>query len=128
MQTRTRTALILSVIGLAFALGPAVQPALAQGKKGGNGSAVPPGHAKKKVTSAQAVVAVREVLVVHGYNVVRVEQVGVTQVIHYRRGNNGRGRGLGPVQKMVIRPSGDVVVFDSAPPKVLVDVRARLGL
>jgi hypothetical protein len=29
---------------------------------------------------------------------------------------------------MVIRPSGDVVVFESAPERAVVDIRVRLGL
>jgi hypothetical protein len=29
---------------------------------------------------------------------------------------------------MIVRPSGSTVVFDAAPPKVLLDIRLRLGL
>jgi hypothetical protein len=88
----------------------------------------PPGQAKKQVTPANAVVVSREVLVKHGFTVVRVEQVGPTQVIYYRRGNNGRGRGGGPMEKMVVRPSGQIVVFESTPAPVLADIKIRLGL
>ena len=88
----------------------------------------PPGQAKKQVTPAAAVVVSREVLVKHGFSVVRVEQVGVTQVIYYRRGNNGRGRGGGPMEKMVVRPSGQIVVFESTPAPVLADIKIKLGL
>ena len=88
----------------------------------------PPGQAKKQVTPASAVVVSREVLVKHGFTVVRVEQVGPTQVIYYRRGNNGRGRGGGPMEKMVVRPSGQIVVFESTPAPVLADIKIRLGL
>jgi hypothetical protein len=123
----------LSVVAVLSVAGAAASPALAQGK-GNNHAAkptvqrsLPPGQAKKHVSPAQGVVVAREVLVANGYTVVRVEQVGPTQVIYYRRGNNGRGRGLGPVEKMVVRPAGSVVVFDAAPEKVLVDIRLRIG-
>jgi hypothetical protein len=70
----------------------------------------------------------RDILVAHGYQVVRVETVEHAHVIYYRRGNNGRGRGLGPVERMIIKPAGEIVVFESAPSKVLVDINLRLGL
>jgi hypothetical protein len=97
---------------------------LAQGK-GPKGTH--PGQAKK-VTPDAAVVVTRDVLVKHGFTFVRVERVGGTQVIYYRRGNMGKGKGLGPIQRMVVRPSGDIVVFDNAPSVVLVDVKLKLGL
>jgi hypothetical protein len=103
-------------------------PALAQGKAHSGSKGMPPGQAKKMVTPAQAVVVSRDVLVMHGFEVVRVETIKTGQVIYYRRGNNGRGRGLGPVEKMVVRPSGSTVVFESAPKNVLLDIRVRLGL
>jgi hypothetical protein len=100
--------------------------ALAQGK-GAKGK-VPPGQAKKHVTPAGAVVVTREMLVKHGFTVVRVEQINGAQVVYFRRGNMGKGKGLGPVQHMVVRPSGDIVVFEGAPSVVLVDVKLKLGL
>jgi hypothetical protein len=60
--------------------------------------------------------------------VVRIEHVGVTEVVYYRRGSNGRGRGHGPLQKMVVRPSGTIVVFEAAPAPILAEIRIRLGL
>ena len=104
----------------------ALAPTLAQGK--GHAGGLPPGQAKKQVTPAQAVAVSRDVLVAHGFEVVRVETIKTGQVIYYRRGNNGRGRGRGPVEKMVVRPSGSTVVFDAVPQKVLLDIRVRLGL
>ena len=108
----------------------AATAAEAQGRgKGGKGAkGTPPGHAKKHVSTGDAVIATREVLVMHGYKVIRVERVDSHHVIYYRRGNNGRGRGLGPLERMVVRPAGTVVAFESAPPRVLVDVNVRLGL
>ena len=105
--------------------------ALAQGKGHGNqGSHVPPGQAKKKVVTAdQAIVATREVLVSHGYEIVRVEMVRETRVVYYRRGNMGRGKGKGPVERIVIRPEPERIVWVSPPPKgILVDINVRLGM
>ena len=102
-------------------------PALAQGRGHGE-KGLPPGQAKKLVTPAQAVVVSRDVLISHGFEVVRVETIKTGQIIYFRRGNNGRGRGLGPVEKMIVRPSGSTVVFESVPDRVLLDIRVRLGL
>ena len=104
---------------------------LAQGKSQGVKVAhVPPGHAKKKVVTAdQAIIATREVLVSHGYEVVRVELVQGTRVVYYRRGNMGRGKGKGPIEKIVIRPEPDRVVFVSPPPRgLMIDINVRLGI
>jgi len=32
------------------------------------------------------------------------------------------------MEKMIVRPSGSTVVFESAPKNVLLDIRVRLGL
>ena len=101
--------------------------ALAQGKS----QKAPPGHAKKKkvVTADEAIVVTRHVLVSNGYEIVRVELVQGTRVIYYRRGNMGRGRGKGPIEKIVIRPEPDRVVFVSPPPRgLMVDINVRLGM
>jgi hypothetical protein len=126
MDSTYRPARILVglLLALAFAL---ASTALGQGRPGAKPHA-PPGHAKKRVTTVQAVVVTRDVLVAHGYEVVRVEKVGLTQVIYYRRGNNGRGRGHGPLERLIVKPAGERVIFESAPPKVLVAINVRLGL
>ena len=103
----------------------------AQGKgNSGKSGHVPPGHAKKKVVTAdQAIVVTREVLVSHGFEVVRVELVQGTRVVYYRRGNMGRGKGKGPIEKIVIRPEPDRVIFVSPPPRgLMVDINVRLGM
>jgi hypothetical protein len=97
----------------------ASRPAQAQGK------------AKRKhyvVSSDKAVSVTRTVLVRQGYQVVRVERVGPTHVVYYRRGNMGRGKGKGPVQRMVIRTVRDRVIFEDAEPSVLVDIDIKLKL
>lgn len=116
----------LTSLAALLVLSASASPALAQGK--GHVGGLPPGQAKKMVTPSQAVVVSREVLVSHGFEVVRVETFKTGQVIYYRRGNHGRGRGLGPVEKMIVRPSGSTVIVESAPRNVLLDIRVRLGL
>ena len=80
------------------------------------------------VSSDRAVTVTQEVLVKHGYDVVRVDREGDAQVIYYRRGNNGRGRGKGRLEKMVIRREAERVVFVDAPSAILVDINIRLKL
>jgi hypothetical protein len=94
-------------------------PAQAQGKVK---------HKHYAVTSDRAVVVTRTVLVQRGYTVVRVERVGPTRVVYYRRGSMGRGRGKGPIQRMVIRSIRDRVIFEDAEPDVLVDIDVKLKL
>lgn len=83
---------------------------------------------RKRVTSSQAVVVTREVLITNGYQIVNVVPTGTTQVIYYRRGNRGNGRGLGPVEKIIVIPAGDVVRFQSVPDAMLATILRRLGL
>jgi hypothetical protein len=80
------------------------------------------------VSSEKAVSVTRAVLVRQGYTIVRVERVGPTHVVYYRRGNMGRGKGKGPVQRMVIRTVRDRVMFEEAEPSVLVDIDVKLKL
>ena len=133
MMSRYRIALTTAAIAAACLLSPA-SSAMAQGKGHGNhderGEHVPPGQAKKKVVTAdQAIFATREVLVSHGYEIVRVERVQTTRVVYYRRGNMGRGKGKGPIERIVIRPEPDRVVFVSPPPRgLMVDINVRLGM
>ncbi|MGH6690801.1 MAG: hypothetical protein ACREF4_09000 [Gammaproteobacteria bacterium] len=111
-------------VGLAIAaILLAVSNATAQDNGKGKG---PP--AKVRVTTNDAVVVTREILVKNGYEIVRVEPAGATQVIWYRLGNRGKGKGLGPPAKIIVRPHGDVVVFEGGPSRVIVDVRIRLKL
>ena len=110
--------------GLALALSAltlSAAPAHAQGK----------GHGKDKhyaVSTDRAVTVTRNVLVRQGYDVVRIERVGVTQVVYYRAGNRGRGRGKGPVEKMVIRTVERRIVFEDTPPAIMVDIDVNLKL
>jgi len=109
--------------GLALAvavLAVSTAPAYAQGKGKG------PKH--YAVTTDRAVSVTRTVLVRQGYDVVRVERVGTTQVVYYRAGNHGRGKGKGPLEKMVIRTVDRRIVFEQTPPAILVDIDVNLKL
>lgn len=108
--------------GLALALAAvtlSAAPAHAQGKSKAKHYAV---------SSDRAVTVTRDILVRQGYAVVRVEHVGATQVVYYRAGNRGKGKGKGPVEKMVIRTVDRRVVFEDAPPAVMVDIDVHLKL
>jgi hypothetical protein len=110
------------VAGLALVLGAvavSATPAHAQGKS------------KEKhytVSSDRAVNVTRTVLVRQGFDVVRIERVGVTQVVYYRAGNHGRGKGKGRIEKMVIRTVDRRIVFEDVPPAIMVDIDVNLKL
>jgi hypothetical protein len=127
MQPRVRAANLFFLVALLSSLGGAARPAMAQGRANAGKAAAPGQKKKEKVTPAAAVTVTREILVARGYRVARVEVVRDAHVIYFYRGNNGRGRGRGPLEKMIIRPSGDLVVFESAPEQVRIDLRIRLG-
>jgi hypothetical protein len=111
--------LLWSVLAVIVLAGSLATPAHAQGKSKNKHYAV---------SSGRAVNITRTVLVERGYTVVRVERVGPTQVVYYRLGNNGRARGKGRLQRMVIRQVRNQIVFEEAEPAVLVDIDLRLKL
>ena len=115
----------------------------AQGKSKGNGSGSQPAAAanggtsgakakgapgKRKMSHAQAVDVSREVLVAQGYNVQRVEIVGDTRVIYYYRGNNGRGKGRGPLERIVVRPTAERFVVEGGTRSVISAIMQKIGL
>jgi hypothetical protein len=112
---RFAAGLALAVLALALS----VAPAHAQGK----------GKDKHyAISNDRAVTVTRNVLVHQGYDVVRIERVGTTQVVYYRAGNRGRGKGKGPLQKMVIRTVERRIVFENTPPAIMVDIDVNLKL
>jgi hypothetical protein len=126
MARYTRIALIATVTAGLWVGGSAVA---AQGS--GDLKAPPGAGNKKKVrlpSTNDAVTVAREMLVKHGYEVVRVDIVEDTRVIYYRVGNRGRGRGRGRLQKIVVLREPERVVFIDAPRVVLVDINVKLGL
>lgn len=80
------------------------------------------------VSEDRAVTVTREVLVAQGYNVVEVESKGTEQIVYYRLGNKGKGKGQGKLQKMVIKREAESVVFVDTPSSILVDINVRLKL
>jgi hypothetical protein len=108
-----RTLLIL------LALAALALPAAAQGRGPKKEFAVAPDR---------AISVTREVLVRQGWEVVRIDVVGNDRVVYYRRGNMGRGRGKGPIVKMIIRRVENRVVFVDAPDAILVDINIKLRL
>lgn len=89
------------------------------------------GRAPKKefaVAPSRAMSVTREVLTRQGYEVVRVQVVGNDRVIWYRRGNMGRGRGQGPLVKMIVRRVENRVLFVDVPDAILVDINVKLRI
>jgi hypothetical protein len=96
-------------------------------------ASAPRAHAQGKgkhyaVSSDKAMSAARVVLERQGYELVRVVRDRDAQVIYYRRGNNGRGKGKGPMERMVIRTVERRVVFEGVPSGILVDIDVELEL
>jgi hypothetical protein len=116
---RTARQLLWSALATVALVGLSAAPAQAQGKSKDKHYAI---------SSDKAVSVTRTVLVHQGYSVIRIERVGPTQVVYYRRGNMGRGRGKGPIQRLVIRTVRDRVIFEEAEPSVLVDIDLKLKL
>lgn len=80
------------------------------------------------IEPTRAMSVTREVLVGQGYEVVRVELRGNDRIVYYRRGNMGRGKGKGPLVKLIIRRTANRVVFVDTPDAILVDINVRLRL
>ncbi|HEX7335838.1 MAG TPA: hypothetical protein VF252_01420 [Gemmatimonadales bacterium] len=118
---RTGRQLLWSAAVAVVLIGIAATPAQAQGKAKGK-------HKHYVVSTDRAITVTRTVLVRQGYEVVRVERVGPTQVVYYRPGKKWRGRGRPPLHRMVIRTVENRVVFEDTEPSVLVDIDVRLKL
>lgn len=80
------------------------------------------------VAPDRAISVTRDVLVRQGYEVVRIDIVGNDRVVYYRRGNMGRGKGKGPIVKMIIRRVENRIVFVDTPDAILVDINVKLRL
>ena len=87
------------------------------------------GNAKEyAVTHDQAITVTRDVLVRHGFEVIRIEDKGDYHIVHYRAGNNGRGKGKGPPATMIIRKVRNRIVFENTPSAILIDIDIKLKL
>ena len=80
------------------------------------------------VTNDKAMDVTKTVLQRQGYELVKIVRDADTQVIYYRRGNHGRGKGKGPMERLVIRTVNHRIVFDEAPSAILVDIDFQLKL
>lgn len=80
------------------------------------------------VAPDRAISVTREVLVRQGWEVVRIDVSGNDRIVYYRRGNMGRGKGKGPIVKMIIRRVENRVLFIDAPDAILVDINVKLRL
>lgn len=81
-----------------------------------------------KVSVETALTATRTILTEKGFEVIRVEQDGDLQIVHYRAGNRGRGRGHGPPQRLVIRKVQESVVILEAPDELKLSIEVKLGI
>jgi hypothetical protein len=85
-------------------------------------------HREYAVTTDRAYDVTRDALGRHGFEVVRIEEVDGDRIIWYRRGNMGRGKGHGPMEKMVIHQEGHHVMLVDVPDEVFVDVDVKLRM
>ena len=104
-------------IGALLALSLFAAPLAAQG----NGK-------RYAVSNDKAVTVTREVLVRRGFEVVKVETDGDTRTIYYRAGNQGRGKGKGRLERMIIRREKERVIFVETPAAILLDIDVKLKL
>ncbi len=114
------TAVCVLVVSAALA-----SPAHAQGRGQGKEKSA---NERPAVTVELAVSAAREVLVANGFEVVRVEVLDDHQIVYYRAGNQGRGRGHGPPARMIIRRSAERVVVEEAPDGIRLEIGIKLGI
>ncbi|HEX5178844.1 MAG TPA: hypothetical protein VFW04_05915 [Gemmatimonadaceae bacterium] len=124
MSTRPNSLVNSVLVALALSITVAAS-SQAQGR--GHQDKVPPGQAKKMVSMDRATDVTREVLADHGYRVVRVEVIKGARVVYFRRGSHGHGHGLGPMERIVIRPNRERFLFDEAPKTVVADINIKLG-
>jgi len=124
VSTRPNSLVNSVLVALALSITVAAS-SQAQGR--GHQDKVPPGQAKKMVSMDRATDVTREVLADHGYRVVRVEVIKGARVVYFRRGSHGHGHGLGPMERIVIRPNHERFVFDEAPKTVVADINIKLG-
>ncbi len=100
-------------------------PAYAQGRGRGQNKLE---KDKETVSIEIALTATREVLTERGFDVVRVEEEDDFQIVYYRRGNRGRGRGGGPVERLVIRWTPERVEVRDAPDEIRIGIEVKLGI
>lgn len=80
------------------------------------------------VTLDLAISATKDVLVKQGFEVVRIETQGTRQIVYYRAGNQGRGKGKGPPMRMVVERVSNRIVIEEAPDDIKLEIGIRLGI
>ncbi len=100
-------------------------PAHAQGRGRGQNKVE---KDKETVSIEIAITATRDVLREQGFDVVRIEQEDDFQIVYYRRGNRGRGRGGGPVERLVIRWTPERLEVRDAPDEIRIGIEVKLGI
>jgi hypothetical protein len=80
------------------------------------------------VTLDLALSATKQVLVQQGFEVLSVETLSDRQIVMYRAGNQGRGRGKGPPARLVIRRVENRIVLDDTPDNLKVAIGVKLGI
>jgi hypothetical protein len=80
------------------------------------------------VTLDVALSATKQVLVKQGFEVVSVETLSDRQIVTYRAGNQGRGKGKGPPVRMVIRRVENRIVLDDTPDELKLEIGVTLGI
>ena len=100
-------------------------PAHAQGRGRGQNKVE---KDKETVSLEIAITATRDVLREKGFDVVRIEQEDDFQIVYYRRGNRGRGRGGGPVERLVIRWTPERLEVRDAPDEIRIGIEVKLGI
>ena len=100
-------------------------PAHAQGRGRGQNKVE---NDKETVSIEIAITATRDVLREKGFDVVRIEQEDDFQIVYYRRGNRGRGRGGGPVERLVIRWTPERLEVRDAPDEIRIGIEVKLGI
>ncbi len=100
-------------------------PAHAQGRGRGQNKV---NKDKETVSLEIAITATRDVLREKGFDVVRIEQEDDFQIVYYRRGNRGRGRGGGPVERLVIRWTPERLEVRDAPDEIRIGIEVKLGI
>jgi len=123
LSTLCRTGLALAAV-----LVLAAAPASAQRQKPPAGKQEKQDKNPAAVTLDVALSATKEILVKQGFEVVSVETLSDRQIVTYRAGNQGRGKGKGPPVRMVIRRVENRIVLDDAPEGLRVEIGIRLGI
>ena len=120
------TRALFRTLFIGIALGTVVlTPAYAQDRGRGQNRAK---KEKATVSIEVAITATRDVLREQGFDIVRIEQEDDFQIVYYRRGNRGRGRGGGPVERLVIRWTPERVEVRDAPDEIRIGIEIKLGI